>query len=284
MLYDDSCQLGEASQPPVARGNEYPCTSGSNLNNQFLLIMKKTLALLLAACSSALATDSITLSSVAPGNNNATTHGFYLSLSSDELQQADPSLTLTETAILESITLKGPNAASTLGGVSYSATYGLVVLGETDNTVLGYSTGTQTSGRDVNTTFSFTTLSGGALTLNTADTYRFITVSSGVLDLFTDSTKSYVYNAGGTGAATSTIAGDTVTITQGLTAPGMRWDNNASAVVDDCCAIFSSGIQTGNAANSPIITSMSIRLVPEPTTATLSLLALAGLAARRRRK
>ncbi len=269
---------GQVSQPPVARGNEYPCASCSNLNNQFLLIMKKTLALLLAACSSALATDSITLSSKATGNYNQTTHGFYLSLSSDELQTTT-SITLPEIATLDSITLKGNNA-----NTGINVTYGLVVLGYTDNTVLGYSTGTQTSGKNVDTTFSFTTLSGSALTLNTEDTYRFITVSSGVLDMFTDTTKTYVYNAGGTGAATSTIAGNTVTITQGLTAPGMRWDYNAGGAVDDCCAIFAAKLDSGDGAYSPIITSMSVNLIPEPTTATLSLLALAGLAARRRRK
>ena len=245
--------------------------------------MKKTLVLLLAACSSAMATDSITLSSIASGNYNQTTHGFYLSLSSDELQNAT-SITLPEIATLESITLKGPNAAVNSQNVTLVATYGLVVLSETDNTVLGYSTGTQTSGKDVDTTFSFTTLSGEGLTLNTADTYRFITVSSGVLDLFTDSTKTYVYNAGGTGTAAATTSGDTVTITQGLTAPGMRWDYNTGNSVDDCCAIFSANIGSGTGTYSPIVSSMTINLVPEPTTATLSLLALAGLAARRRRK
>ena len=269
---------GQVSLPPVARGNEYPRTSCSNLNNQFLLIMKKTLALLLAACSSALATDSITLSSQATGNYNQTAHGFYLSLSSDELQTTT-SITLPEIATLESITLKGNNA-----NTGVNVTYGLVVLGYTDNTVLGYSTGTQTSGKNVDTTFSFTTLSGSALTLNTEDAYRFITVSSGVLDMFTDTTKTYVYNAGGTGAATSTIAGNTVTITQGLTAPGMRWDYNQGGAVDDCCAIFAANLNSGKGEYSPIITSMSVNLIPEPTTATLSLLALAGLAARRRRK
>ena len=240
--------------------------------------MKKTLVLLLAACSSAMATDSITLSSIATGNYNQTTHGFYLSLSSDELQTAT-SITLPKIATLESITLKGNNA-----NVGVNVTYGLVVLSKTDNTVLGYSTGTQTSGKDVDTTFSFTTLSGDGLTLNTADTYRFITVSSGVLNLFTDSTKTYVYNAGGTGTAAATTSGDTVTITQGLTAPGMRWDYNTGNSVDDCCAIFSANIGSGTGTYSPIVSSMKINLVPEPTTATLSLLALAGLAARRRRK
>ena len=175
--------------------------------------------------------------------------------------------------------MKGNNA-----NTGVNVTYGLVVLGYTDNTVLGYSTGTQTSGKNVDATFSFTTLSGEVLTLNTADAYRFITVSSGVLNLFTDSTKTYVYNDGGTGAVAATTSGNTVTITKGLTAPGMRCDYNTGNSVDDCCAIFAANIGSGTGTYSPIVSSMTINLVREPTTATLSLLALAGLAARRRHK
>ena len=65
---------------------------------------------------------------------------------------------------------------------------------------------------------------------------------------------------------------------------GWRWNYDTTATVDDCCAIFSFAIATGKAEYSPIITSMTVNLITEPASATLSMLALAGLAARRRRK
>lgn len=242
--------------------------------------MKKTLIALMALGTSVMA-DSITLSSTSTaGNYNSTTHGFFLSLSSDELQITTPGVTLPDVLALDSITLKASNAAN----VGNNVTYGLVVLGQNDNTVLGFSTSTVTSAANNDVTFAFTGIASEELLLTSKDTYRFITVSSGVLDLFTGSTKTYVYNAGGTGAVSYETNANTVTISQGLTAPGLRWNYDTSASVDDCCAIFSSAIGTGKPEYSPVITNMTVNIIPEPATATLSLLALAGLAARRRRK
>ena len=146
------------------------------------------------------------------------------------------------------------------------------------------STSTVTSAANNDVTFAFNGIASEELLLTSKDTYRFITVSSGVLDLFTDSTKTYVYNAGGTSAVSYETNENTVTITQGLTTPGLRWNYDTSATVDDCCAIFSATIDTGKAEYSPVITNMTVNIIPEPATATLSLLALAGLAARRRRR
>ena len=238
--------------------------------------MKKTLITLLALASCAMGeTTTITLTPNNTGNYNSTMHGFYLSLSSDELTNTS-SISLPSAAILESLTLA--HASNTGANV----TYGFVVLSSTSNTVLGISD-IQTSKNGTNASFSFSALDGGDLVLNTADTYRYVTVSSGVMDLFTDASKTYIYNGGGTGEATYTTAENTITISQGLTAPGMRFYYSADESVDDCCAIFSSGIASGKGSHSPLVTAV-VRPIPEPTTATLSLLALTLLSARRRRK
>ncbi len=237
--------------------------------------MKKTLITLLAIASCAMGeTASITLTPNNTGNYNTTMHGFYLSLSSDELTNTS-SVSLPSSAILESLTLA--HASNTGADV----TYGFVVLSSTSNTVLGISD-IQTSRNGTDASFSFSALDGGDLVLNTADTYRYVTVSSGVMDLFTDASKTYIYNGGGTGEVEYVTEENTITISQGLTAPGMRFYHSTAESVDDCCAIVSSGISSGKGIYSPLVTAV-VRPVPEPATATLSLLALVGLAARRRR-
>lgn len=245
--------------------------------------MKKTLIALLAATSCAMGS---TLNSTYTGNYNTTTHGFTLTLSSSELILKDTDPALSSTVILESFTLKGCNS-----GTGANVEYGFVVLNNTTNEVLGLSTSTQTSGQNINTSFSFTNTSGTALTLNTADTYRFLTVSSAVLTLFHDSSKSYIYNAGGTGPPTQSVNGNTITISQGLTAPGIRGMYVASGATNDgCTMIFGANgknegsitVENVTGTLSPVFVNISVKNIPEPTTATLSLLALAGLAARRR--
>lgn len=102
-----------------------------------------------------------------------------------------------------------------------NVTYGFLVLGA-DNTVIGLSTNMGTFGNGINLTFNFSAVDGSSLILDARTTYRYLTVSQGVMDIINgDTSKTYVYNAGGTSAATSSVDGDTVTISNGLTAPGI---------------------------------------------------------------
>ena len=241
--------------------------------------MRKTLITLLALAGVAAADDSITLKYQGSDNYNENMYGFYLSVSSDELSITPTNSTLSDFVQLESITLKGRTSD---GG--FTESFGLIVLNDTDNTILGYSTNTLKSVHGVNATFTFTSVYGSDLILNSADTYRFLAVGPGALGyLGNDESKTYVYSAA-TGNASVSTEGNIVTITGGIKNPRFRWNHNTSAVIDDCCRISSSDGSTADGLLSPYIVSMSVKNVPEPTTATLSLLARCGLAARRRRK
>ena len=229
--------------------------------------MKKTLLTLLAlgCCAMGAGDSAITLSSTHEGNYNSTMHGFYLSLSSGELKAPD-GVSLTTTAVLESLEV-GSGA-----GTGRGVTYGFLVLGYNDGTVLGVSDVHTTSNDPL--TFNFSTLTGGDLILSTADTYRFVAVQKDVVEKVQSSSDTYIFNGGKNGLSYAT-EGNTITITGGLAAPGMRFYYDTSALADDCCGISTSAINAGSGTYSPIVNA-SIRLIPEPTTATLSLLALAG--------
>jgi len=244
--------------------------------------MKKTIIMLFALAGVATATDNITLSSTTQtGNYNAAIYGFYLNLSSDELSINPNNSTLTDSIVIESITLMGKT-----GDVNNSFIYdfGLIILEETSNNILGYSTNNLQSEIDVNPTFTFTSVYGKDLILNSSSTYRFLAVGPGALGLFDqDKTKSYIYSASSNNASSST-EGNVVTITGGIKNPGFRLLHDENGSADDCCVIDNVNGITASNILSPIIVNMSIRNIPEPATATLSLLALAGLAGRRRRR
>lgn len=71
-------------------------------------------------------------------------------------------------------------------------------------------------------------------------------------------------------------------------AAGYSWSNNqynaTEIFYDDAYITAPTVTKTGNWTHADLVAANKAALVPEPTTATLSLLALAGLAARRRRK
>lgn len=249
--------------------------------------MKKTITLLLAV--SALASVShaatvFTYETTQKGNSQAGVHGFQLSLSSGALSpsNSDSPSSLTGDVQLNQLTIAGRTDGSGI------ATYGLLVLNLNDNTVVGKSTNTGTSGANINLTFNFSATDGASpLILDASSTYRFLMVTQATLDLVQGvSGVTYLYNAGGTGAATSSEENNTVTISQGLTAPGVKVQTGGTA--DDKCNLITgaNGQSLGNNSGNywaPVLTGIEVTQVPEPATASLSLIGLMALVMRRRR-
>ena len=179
---------------------------------------------------------------------------------------------------LDSFTLRG--AANNLGA---NVTYGFLVLNGSDNSVIGWSTNTGTTAAGINLTFSFSSLDGSPLLLDAALTYRFLAVSQSVMDLMQDTSKTYLYAAGGTAAPTANTEGDTVTISGGLPAPGIRGHYDAEGAPGDSVVITGANGTNTFSLLSPIFTEIRGEMVPEPATVSLGLLGLAALMMRRRR-
>ncbi len=249
--------------------------------------MKKTLTLLIAMGSFAVSSEAATVFNYyTPGtdNYNSTMHGFYLSLGSSALAPSDVSSpsSLSGEIRLDSFTLLG-SSSSNIGGVN--VTYGFLVLNGTDNSVIGWSTNTGTTAVGTNLTFNFSSLDGSPLLLDAALTYRFLAVSQSVMDLIQETSKTtYLYAAGGTGSPSAATDGDTVTISGGLAAPGIRghYDDTEGAPDDSVVITGANGTSTFSSL-SPIFTEIRGEMVPEPATASLGLLGLAALMMRRRR-
>lgn len=248
--------------------------------------MKKTLTILAALGTLAISAEAATVFNyytTGGDNYNSAIHGFYLGLDSSTLAPVSGSGSpdsLSGNLRLDNFTLKGPGSST----VGTNVTYGFLVLNASGNEVIGLSTNMGTSGAGTNLTFNFSAVDGSSLILDAGSTYRFLTVSQAVMDLVNaDASKTYIYNAGGTGTATSTESGDTVTISQGLTAPGIRGHYEASGVSTDSVVIAGANGTNTLAQLSPIFTEIRGELVPEPATATMSLLGLAALMMRRRR-
>jgi len=245
--------------------------------------MKKTLTILTALGAFAVSAEAATVFNYyTPGadNYNSKIHGFYLGLSSSALAPvagSDSPSSLAGDIRLDSFTLKG-NGGNDGNGV----TYGFLVLNASDNSVIGLSTNMGTSAKNVNLTFNFSAVDGSSLILDAGTTYRYLTVSKDVMDIIKgDTTKTYLYDAGGTSAPTFSTAGNTVTISQGLTAPGIR--GHYGDAPSDSVVIGGANGSNTMANLSPIFTEIHGEVVPEPATATLGLLGLAALMTRRRR-
>ncbi len=243
--------------------------------------MKKTLTTILLTAG--LAASASAASSVynveASGNYNY--HAFYLTLTSTMLAPETGSLapTANTSYTLDQLTI----ITRTSSHNSVTGTYGLFVLNETGSAIIGFSNESYLQEPGTDRTFTFVAADGTSpLALNSSTTYRFVAVSDTALEyaaanaaanttLNYSSSKS---NASYT-TATKTISGGLITLggqAVSTTDAGMYVITNAALT------------NTGTYAAGLKDITISPVAVPEPATATLSLLALAGLAARRRRK
>lgn len=252
-------------------------------SNKGIINMRKILILLIALGSLAVSSEAATVFNYyTPGtdNYNSTIHGFYLGLGSSALAPSDSSSpsSLSGEIRLDSFTLRGAGNSS-----GANVTYGFLVLNGSDNSVIGWSTNTGTTATGVNLTFSFSSLDGSPLLLDAALTYRFLAVSQSVMDLMQDTSKTYLYAAGGTGSPSAATDGDTVTISGGLAAPGIRGHYDSAGAPDGSVVITGANGTNTFSQLSPIFTKIRGEMVPEPATASLGLLGLAALMMRRRR-
>ncbi|MBR5276805.1 MAG: PEP-CTERM sorting domain-containing protein [Bacteroidaceae bacterium] len=249
--------------------------------------MKKTIIALLSLASLSYGTTTDATFTHSTNNGQAGYVGFTFSLN-DTWLTLSPAQTEEYTAFeLTSITLQGAETWYRLDNANNDS--GLVIL-NSSNTVVGKSNwdptiGTATTvtinGKNSNSypiTYSFltsTTVDGtsttsSSLTLNLNESYTVLIYGNkGTFDSLTVN-ESKVTSITGTSSGTATPTS--------IATAGLRVDYNAT---------YTNGVmidKDGNAAVTAFpVVSFSGKLVPEPTTATLSLLALAGLAARRRR-
>ncbi|MCC8147644.1 PEP-CTERM sorting domain-containing protein [Akkermansia sp.] len=243
--------------------------------------MKKTITLLLAVSALASVSHAATVFTYQTEQTGSTgvaqVYGFQLSLSSGVLSpsNSDSPPSLTGDVQLNQLTIAGRT------GYGSNVTYGLLVLNLADNTVIGKSTNTGTAVN--NPTFTFSATDGASpLILDASSTYRFLAVTEDTLKLVTGgSGVTYLYNAGGENAVTSSQENNTVTISQGLARPGVTVQTNGKA--DDKCNFISSTDGQSIVNWNPILTGIEVTQVPEPAAASLSLIGLAALMMRRRR-
>ncbi len=252
MLYIVLAGSEQVSQPPVARGNGYPCTNCADLNLQFLHIMKKTLIALLA------------LSGVASAETG----------------------TEFNAALAESITLN-----NYVSGSAFSVEFELYVKNHMDGNT-GFVQFAD-NGWIANQAHSY-------FGINTSDSNS-ITEATGAYSKEIDG-NNYTYTA----SAISPLWCQNPSL-NGSESRGSVWSNDDNLSVTIATDGTDSWVTLSYGDTSPIVdtwkftgvvldatdiklddnlsvVSSNINLVPEPATATLSLLALAGLAARRRRK
>ena len=217
--------------------------------------MKKTIALLLAAAGFAMA-DTYTASTPAKSGTGAQGNYYGFTIAFDNSTYLTTDVPADTVLNLDSITLQSRTGDATFADMKV-AVYTFVGDG-TVGTFLGTSS-TVTFAAD--TTF---TLTFDGIQVNSSDSYQFLYVAAGTDDSTLSSFEGY--------QAAAMSWGTSVTNSFGASIPA-GWGTYKA-----------SGLNSWEGQYIPVTTvTLSTPVVPEPATATLSLLALAGLAARRRR-
>ena len=265
----------QVSQHPDARGKGYPCTMRATLKKQILLIMKKTIIALMAMAGAAFGADYTTETAWTLNFGNEYTNGFQWSAKAGYSYGTPWDIVAVEGGSQTNSNDRVHMASGKFGSWDEDFQFAITLtLGETISAgawpVFGEIAGSGTALRvgpypSVNNTVAV----DGSLT-KTEGTNNLVSVAPG-----------------GTYTVTLTKIGKDVTVAVDgkETGHGVLADTVSGNITD----IMFGGRQTENTTNSinEVVHSASysvLTAVPEPTTATLSLLALAGLAARRRRK
>ena len=219
--------------------------------------MKKTLIALMALAGLA-AAETYTASTPAKSGTGAQGNYYGFTLTFDNSTYLTTNVPADTELNLDSITLQSRSDNSTATAMKVA-----VYKYEGDSTTGTFLGTSVTTLADVANDTTYT-LTFEDITVNSSDRYQFLFVQA-------DTTEDLTTFAGYQAAAMSW--GTSVTNSFGASIPG-GWGTYKS-----------SGINSWEGQYIPVTTvTLSTPAVPEPTTATLSLLALAGLAARRRRK
>lgn len=249
--------------------------------------MKRTLIALLSLASLSYGTTTDATFTHSTNNNQGGYAGFTFNLS-DNWLTASPAVTDEYSAFeLTSITLQGAetwfrlyNASNDSGLVILNSSNAVVGKSNWDPTIGSATTVTNSNGATANShpiTYSFLTTTVVGETTTTASSLTLDLDSNYKVVIYGNKTAFDNLTVGTT--LTSLAGSERPSETAPIVAAGLRLDYNASNTTGVM-------IGSGGAADAtafPVV-SFSGKLVPEPTTATLSLLALAGLAARRRRR
>lgn len=243
--------------------------------------MKKTIITLILLSGVSLGVEYTYKTELVGSLDNNIAHGFTLNI--DEATNICPANDLTPETLNGCYFLTEFTYSARVGNHDKlsSGTFSLLVLDSTRK-IIGWSDNSHENGYGTDYTFNFSNVS-----INTGDTYTLAAISSDVISVV----QQGMYYYGGT---TDTVSVDQTTsiITGGLRTIGVRVDlhrDNASTPnvneninTTGANLVMSSALTAAVGNQGAVYT--SIKLIPEPTTATLSLLALAGLAARRRRR
>ncbi len=222
--------------------------------------MKKTLIALMALTGLAMA-DTYTASTPAKSADGAQGNYYGFTLSFDNSSYLTTDVPAGTELNLDSITLQ-----SRTGDYSFDDMKVAVYEFEADGTVGAFLGTSSTVQFATNTTF---TLTFDGITVNSSDRYQFLYVKAATDDTTLDTFEGYQAAAMNWGTSvTNSFAG---TIPGGW---GTYKSNGLNSWEGNYVPVTTVTLSTPAVAPA----------VPEPATATLSLLALAGLAARRRRK
>lgn len=235
--------------------------------------MKKTLIMLLAASACAFGTEYTYNATMLGSEDKASVHGFSFTLTAANIAPANAS-TPTITDLDNQVLLTGFTLGDRNSAAGDAVDFGLLVL-DGSKTIIGMSNSVCTPCDGVNNEFSFANL-----LINKNTTYTFIMVRDIALN------EAYLgMTYGGDKATAMTVNTDTNVLTGGLLATGVAVDlHTGTPTTGELNFTTSSELGINQNGWSPILTNITVETVPEPATATLSLLALAGLAARRRRR
>lgn len=222
---------------------------------------------LLAALASApaMADDTYTISmdTTTGTQNYGNYNGWTMTLTESYLDTTlnDQEAALATTSVLlNSVSLQKRTDGSASGNTAYLAIYEYDSDG-TVGTFVGVSTNTVTD-NTVSQTPAYNTFEFSGVTLDATKQYQYLFVTTNSTDTLSSFTG---------------YQGSAVKLGFSITAVGSTLDTGDGIYTTSAL----NGWQTGNYMPN---VSISVTATPEPTTATLSLLALAGLCARRRRK